>query len=72
MTADQRAKLEELKASDELVIFAEDVVAVIGGSAQTLRNTAQRDVRQVGFPATVVGDKLKIFRKPFLRYIGEM
>ena len=63
--------LEEIKASDKLYLTPAEVAEVVGADPAKIRETAHRDPRLLGFHVTVTGSRVKIWRKPFLEYIGE-
>ena len=63
--------LEEIKKSSALYLTPCDVAPVIGCDPQKLRMTAQENPALLGFPVTVTGVRVKIWRKPFLKFIGE-
>lgn len=62
--------LAEIKASDKIVLLAKDIAPVIGSDEQTIRMSARLGL--LGFPCFFAGNRLKIPRVPFLRYLGEM
>ena len=63
--------LEEIKNSDRLWLTPAEVAPVVGCDPNQIRNTAQSAPHLLGFPVTVVGTRTKIWRKPFLAFIGE-
>lgn len=63
--------LEEIKNSNELWLTPADVAPVIGCNVNALRMTAHENPALLGFPVTVVGTRVKIWRKRFLEFIGE-
>ena len=64
--------LEEIKESDKLCLTSADVAPVIKCDPAKIRETAMRDPRLLGFPVSVIGRRVHIWRKGFLKYIGEM
>ena len=64
--------LDEIKASDALWLTPVDVAPVIGCDPNKLRLTAHENPALLGFNVTVTGSRVKIWRKPFLKYIGEL
>lgn len=62
--------INEIAESKELFIEAEDVAPILGVDAQSIRAEAGRDVCRLGFPIIRIGNKTKIPRKPFLRFVG--
>ena len=63
--------LEEIKKSTDLWLTPEDVAPIVGCNAQKIRLTAHDNPTLLGFHVTVVGTRVKIWRKKFLEYIGE-
>lgn len=61
--------LEEVKRSDKAFLLPKDIAPILGSDEQTIRVSARLGV--LGFPVTFVGNRLKIPRLPFLRFIGE-
>ena len=63
--------LEEIKKSSAPWILPEDVANILGCDPQNLRKQIYKDPESLGFPVSKVGTRLKIWRIPFLKYIGE-
>lgn len=63
--------LEELKEKRPLFVTAEEISEILGCNAANIRSQAQSDQGKLGFPVMVVGTRVKIPVKPFLRFIGE-
>lgn len=61
--------LEEIKKSDKAFLLPKDIAPVIGSNEQTIRVSARLGL--LGFPVTFIGNRTKIPRIPFLKYIGE-
>lgn len=61
--------LEEIRRSDKAFLLPKDIAPVLGSSEQTIRVAARMGL--LGFPVTFVGNRTKIPRIPFLKYIGE-
>jgi len=64
-------KLEELKEKRPLFVTADDIAEIIGCNPANIRSQAQSDKDKLGFPVMVVGTRVKIPTKPFLKFIGE-
>lgn len=64
--------IEELKASDKTFVYPRDVSPILGCDPHQIRIIAKTNPRLLGFPVTVVGTRVKIWRLPFLRFIGEL
>lgn len=62
--------LEEIKATDKPMILPTDIAPIIGCDPQWVRDTARENPQALGFPALVVGNRVKIPRIPFLRFLG--
>lgn len=63
--------LEEIKRSDKPFLMASDVAPVLGCDPNFVRLAAHDKPELLGFPVTILGRRVKIPRKPFLRYLGE-
>lgn len=61
-------KLDELLTSDKLVITPEEAALVLGSNPQTIRMAAHDGT--LGFPVCIMGNRVKIPRIPFLRFLG--
>lgn len=62
--------LDDLRAMDKPFLTPEDVSGVLGSNPQTIRITARQRPDLIGFPFTFSGNRMKIPRKPFLRFVG--
>lgn len=62
--------LEQLQCSDKHFLTPGDVCGVLGSNPQTIRVTARQRPDLIGFEFTFVGNRMKIPRLPFLRFIG--
>lgn len=62
--------ISEIKESAKPYLLAKDVAEVLGSDQQTIRVSAKLGV--LGFPVFYTGNRLKIPRIPFLRYMGEL
>ena len=60
--------LDEIKKCDKAFLLAQDVAPVLGSSAQTIRVAAR--VGALNFPYLFTGNRLKIPRIPFLKFMG--
>lgn len=61
--------LEEIIQSDEVFLLPKDIAPVMGCNPQDIRIAARSG--GLGFPVTFIGNRVKIPRIPFLRYIGK-
>lgn len=64
--------LEEMKASDKVFLTPADVAGVLRSDPQTVRVTARQRPELVGYEFSFVGNRMKIPRMAFLRWIGEI
>lgn len=62
--------LEEMKRSSQTMLLAKDVAPVLGSDQQSIRISAKMGV--LPFPYMFSGNRLKIPRVPFLRWLGEI
>lgn len=63
--------LDEIRASEKVFLAPADISGVLGSDPQTIRVTARQRPDLIGFPYTFVGNRMKIPRIPFLRFLGE-
>ena len=63
--------LEEIRASDKTFLTPADVAGILAADAQSIRLQAPEFPEALGFPVIYVGNRTKIPRKPFLRFLGE-
>lgn len=63
--------LDEIRASDKTFLTPADVAVVLAADAQSIRLQAREFPEALGFPVICVGNRTKIPRKPFLRFLGE-
>lgn len=63
--------IQEMHASEQRWLTAEDVAPILECDPNTIRRQAQDDPRKLGFPVTVVCTRVKINRLGFLQFIGE-
>ncbi len=62
--------LEELRRSDRIFLTPAEVAPILGCDPQTVRVTARQCPERLGFPFTFCGNRMKIPRIPFLRFLG--
>ena len=63
--------LEEMKQSKDILVTPNDIALILGMDPQSIRSMAKSEPQKLGFPVAVVGSRVKIPRKPFLRFLGE-
>jgi hypothetical protein len=64
--------LEEIKASTKIFLIPSDIAPVIGSDPHTIRCTAKQRPDLLGFEFTFSGNRMKIPRIAFLRWLGEI
>lgn len=62
--------LEELCASEKLFFTPGDISGVLGANPQTIRVTARQRPDLIKYEFTFVGNRMKIPKIPFLRFMG--
>lgn len=60
----------ELASVPGEVLTCAQVAEVIGANPDTIRWQARQDPSKLGFPVIVVGNRVKIPKRPFLRHMG--
>lgn len=63
---------EEMKSSDKAMLTPADIAPVLGSDPQKIRVTARQRPDLIGFEFSFVGNRMKIPRLAFLRWLGEM
>ena len=61
--------MEELKALNVDFVTAKDVSQILGCRPQSIRNQAHKNAGLLGFPVTVLGNKVLIPRKSFIAFL---
>lgn len=64
--------LDEIKTSTKLFLTPADVAPVLGSDPHTVRCTARQRPDLLGFEFAFTGNRMKIPRIPFLRWLGEI
>lgn len=64
--------LEEMKCSTKLFLTPAEIAPVLGCDPHTVRCTARQRPDLLGFEFMFSGNRMKIPRIPFLRWIGEI
>lgn len=65
--------LEDIKAMDREMLTAEIVSKVIGADPQNIRVAALQKPYLLGFPVCIIGNRVKIPRRPFIKFMeGKM
>ena len=61
--------LDEIKASDKLMLTPADIATVLGADPQYIRLTARLHPERLGFNVAVIGTRTKIPRLGFLNWL---
>ena len=64
--------IEQIQNSEKLFLSPVEVAPVLGSDPHTVRCTAKQRPELLGFPFTFSGNRMKIPRVPFLRFLGIM
>lgn len=64
--------IEEMKNSDKIWLTPAEIAPVVQSDPNLIRWQAHNDPAKLGFPVTVLGCRVKINRKTFLQYLGEI
>lgn len=64
--------LEEIRASEEVWLTPADIAPVLECDPQIIRRQAQDDPSKLGFPVTVLCSRVKVHRRGFLAFLGEV
>ena len=62
--------LQEIMNLDRPFLTPGEVSEVLGSNPQTIRVTARQRPDLIGYEFTFVGNRMKISRIPFLRFMG--
>lgn len=62
--------LLRLTKSNDPMVSLTDASEVLGCAENVLRVTIQQAPERLGFPAILIGNRVKIPRVPFLRFMG--
>ena len=60
--------IEDIKKMSKEILTPGDVAPVLGCDPNVIRYQAAEDVKQLGFPASKIGSRVKIPRKAFIRW----
>lgn len=63
--------VDEIKASTKQFLTPADIAPVLGSNPHTVRCTARQRPDLLGFEFAFTGNRMKIPRIPFLRFLGE-
>jgi hypothetical protein len=62
--------LDDIKAIDREFLTPAQVAEILNCSAHGVRIWARQRPEQLGFPVCIVGSRVKIPKRPFLRFMG--
>ncbi len=62
--------LEEIRNESKPFLTPDDICGLLGSNAHTIPVTARQHPNLIGFEFTFVGNRMKIPRIPFLRFMG--
>lgn len=60
--------IEEIKNSTKDVLTPGDIAQVLGCDPNLIRHQAAKDIKQLGFPASKLGSRIKIPRLAFIAW----
>ena len=60
--------IEEIKASDKNMLTPGDIAPILNCDPNVIRYQAKIDIKQLGFPATKLGSRIKIPRQAFIKW----
>ena len=63
--------IADLYNCDKVFLTPSDISGVLGSDPQTIRVMARQRPDLIGFNFTFAGNRMKIPRIPFLRFLGE-
>lgn len=61
--------IDEIRASTKDMLTPSDVAPILGCNPYSLNVAAKANIKALGFPASLIGTRLKIPRIGFLRWI---
>lgn len=60
--------IQDLKELDKDVLTPGDIAPILGCDPNVIRFQAKQDIKQLGFPASKVGTRIKIPRLAFIKW----
>lgn len=63
--------MHTIRTTARPMLTPDEVGFILGVNPQSIRNQARVIPNTLGFPVAVVGNRVLIPRKPFLKFIGE-
>ena len=61
--------VSEIRKSDKPMLSPVDIAEVIGSDPHTIRVTARQHPERIGYPFTFAGNRMKIPREAFIRWM---
>lgn len=61
--------IEEMERSTKEILVPQDVASALGCDPQSIRIWARQRPDLLGFPVTIMGNRVKIPRRAFLKYM---
>lgn len=62
--------LEEIKASAKEMLSPADIAPILGCNPYSINVMVKTAPARLGFPVCMIGNRVKIPRRPFLRWAG--
>lgn len=62
--------LAEIEATEKEALTCADVAPVLGIAQYTLHRYIMEYPERIGFPVVIIGNRVKIPRRPFLSFMG--
>ena len=60
--------IKEIKESNKTMLTPADIAPVLNCDPNVIRRQAKEDIRQLGFPASKLGTRIKIPRQAFINW----
>lgn len=60
--------IEDIKKMDKEILTPRDVAPLLKCNADLIRYQAKQDIKQLGFPASKMGTRIKIPKKGFINW----
>lgn len=60
--------IQEIKESTKTILTPCDIAPVLGCDPNVIRYQANKDIKQLGFPASKIGSRVKIPREAFIKW----
>lgn len=60
--------IQDLKNMNKEILTPGDIAQILGCDPNIIRLQAKQDIRQLGFPASKIGSRIKIPRKAFIKW----